>query len=247
MTNQNQDNSDSFNERLDQAAQIYRDAVAGDVTAVQEANRLFEQLRLENPAHPLVNAYYGGTMLLIARDKTKPLEKLKWSKNGLKLLDKAVAAAPEDSLIRLLRGKAVFKLPEKHFRRTQTVIEDYTFLIDQEMRQEGTLEPEKYSQVVYDLGEAYHRIGRNKDAEMCWKRLENQTQDPEMQQLLSTNLQSLEGKPEIEDNKTESLSSMLVGAALAIGNAFSRWVEKEKKKEKAALRRKRRKNKKSRR
>ncbi|QGR00309.1 hypothetical protein EHS13_29750 [Paenibacillus psychroresistens] len=186
-------------------------------------------------------------MLLIARDKTKPLEKLKWSKNGLKLLDKAVAAAPEDSLIRLLRGKAVFKLPEKHFRRTQTVIEDYTFLIDQEMRQEGTLEPEKYSQVVYDLGEAYHRIGRNKDAEMCWKRLENQTQDPEMQQLLSTNLQSLEGKPEIEDNKTESLSSMLVGAALAIGNAFSRWVEKEKKKEKAALRRKRRKNKKSRR
>lgn len=232
--------SASFNERLDQAILLYKEGVADSVTAVQEADQILERLRIDNPAHPLADAYHGATMILIARDKTKPLDKLKWSKKGLKLLDKAVAAAPQDGLIRLLRGKAAYKLPEKYFRRTQTAIEDYTFLIDQEVRQEGILETEEYSQLIYELGEAYRRIGRNQDAARHWKRLENQTQDPELQRLIKQNLQSLEGKPAIETIAYDKpASSMMIGA---VGNALQSWA---KKKEEEAHR-KRRKKKKSR-
>lgn len=232
MSDQVPVHSSSFNVRLDQAIGLYREGVAGNVTAVQEANRLLERLRFDYPASPLADAYHGGIMILVARDKTKPLDKLRWSKNGLKLLDKAVAAAPQEGIIRLLRGKAAYKLPEKHFQRTQTVIEDYTFLIDQEIRQEGILKNEEYSQLIYELGDAYYRIGRNQDAAICWRRLENQTQDPELQERLRQNLQSLEGKPAIENKTTTDKStSILIFATRAVGNALESWAEKGKKKE----------------
>ncbi|CAK4839771.1 unnamed protein product [Aphanomyces euteiches] len=179
-------------------------------------------------------------MVLIARDKPRTIDKLRWSKNGLKLLDKAVAAAPQNALIRLLRGKAAYNLPEKYFRRTLSALEDYTFLIEQEFHEGGLLNAEEYSQLIYELGDAYHRIGRNQDAEVCWKKLENLMQTPELQQLLRQKLLSLEGKPAIEKIATEDFTSMLIGATRTVGYALQSWSKHEKKK---AARRERKKKK----
>ncbi|WP_051318432.1 hypothetical protein [Cohnella thermotolerans] len=223
----------TFDERLDKIKSLYKEGAKDNVTAVQEANQLLERLRLDYPDHPLAEAYHGSIMLLIARDKTNSLDRLRWAKNGLKLLDKAVAAAPHDSRIRYLRGRSVYRLPEKYFQRTQTVIEDYTFVIDQEFLQEGQLENINYSKLTYELGEAYRRIGRNDDAARCWTKLEQQTQDPEFRQLLRQKLQSLEGKPAIEHiQANESMKSILIGrAARAVGNVLLKWVEEEEEKE----------------
>ncbi|QGQ48682.1 hypothetical protein E6W99_18205 [Metabacillus sediminilitoris] len=170
-------------------------------------------------------------MILIARDKTKPLEKLRWSKAGLKLLDGAVSAAPQDGMIRILRGKAAYKLPEKHFHRAHTAIEDYTFLIEREMHKEGFLENEIYLQLVYELGEVYCRIGQNQSAAMCWKRLMNQTLDPDFLHLLKLKLKNLEGKPAVEHiPNTESITSILIRRTVtAAGNALQSWAEEQKK------------------
>jgi hypothetical protein len=225
----------TLDEKLDKIKSLYKEGAEGNVTAVQEANQLLEQLRLDYPDHPLAEAYHGSIMLLIARDKTNPLERWKWAKNGLKLLDKAVAAAPHDSRVRYLRGRSAYRLPEKYFQRTRTVIEDYSFLIDQELLQEGHLGAMgiDYSKLTYELGEAYCRIGRNEDAAKCWTNLEQQTQDPEFVQLLRQKLQSLEGKPAIEHiQANESPKSILIAsAARAAGNILFKWVEKEMEKE----------------
>lgn len=228
-------NENTFNQRLDQAIQLQKEGVEGNVTAVQEANRLLEQLRLDHPGHPLTDAYHGSVMILIARDKSKPLEKLRWSKRGLKLLDGAVAAAPNDDMIRILRGKAAYNLPEKYFHRTQTAIDDYVFLIDREMRQAGTLEEEEYLQLIYELGEAYYRIGRNKDAANSWRRLEEQTEDPKYQQLAKQKLESVKGKPSYENKQTTAnygLSTLIGNAASATGNSLLKWAKHEEKKNK---------------
>lgn len=219
----------TFNERFDKIISLYKKGAKGNVTAVQEANELLERLRLDYPDHPHAEAYHGSIMLLIARDKTNPLERLKWAKNGLKLLDKAVAAAPHDSRIRYLRGRSAYRLPEKYFQRTRTVIEDYTFLIDRESLQEGILGANDYTKLTYELGEAYRRIGRNEDAARCWTKLEQQTQDPEFRQLLRLKLQSLEGKPSVEHiPANDSITSILMGrAARAVGNTLLQWAEKE--------------------
>jgi hypothetical protein len=221
----------TLDERLDKIKSLYKEGAKGNVTAVQEANQLLERLRLDYPDHPLAEAYHGSILLLIARDKTNPLERLKWAKNGLTLLDKAVEAAPNDSRVRYLRGRSAYRLPEKYFQRTRTVIEDYTFLIDQELLQEGHLGAMDidYSKLTYELGEAHLRIGRNEDAARCWTKLEQQTQDPEFRQLIKLKLQSLEGKPSVEHiPANDSITSILMGrAARAVGNTLLQWAEKE--------------------
>ncbi|MFD0620224.1 hypothetical protein ACFQZR_22395 [Paenibacillus sp. GCM10027629] len=219
----------TFDERFHKIISLYKEGAKGNVTAVQEANQLLELLRLDYPDQPLAEAYHGSIMLLIARDKTNPLERFKWAKNGLKLLDSAVAAAPHDSRIRYLRGRSVYRLPEKYFQRTRTVIEDYTFLIDQRLLQEGPLKAFNNSRLTYELGEAYRRIGRNEDAARCWTMLEQETQDPEFRKLLRLKLQSLEGKPAIEHIETnDSIKSVLIGrTARAVGNVLLNLVEKK--------------------
>jgi tetratricopeptide (TPR) repeat protein len=216
----------TFDERLAKITSLYKEGAKGNASAVQEANQLSERLRHEYPDHPLAEAYHGSIMLLIARDKSNPLERLKWAKNGLKLLDKAVAATPNDSRIRYLRGRSSYRLPEKYFQRTQTVIEDYTFLIDRESLQEGILKDNDYARITYELGEAYRRIGRNEDAAKSWTKLEQQTQDPEFRLLLKQKLQSLEGKPSVEQiQSNESLTSILIGkAAHAAGKTLLKFV-----------------------
>lgn len=226
----------TFVDRLEHAIDLWKDGVDGSVVSVQQADRLFEQLRSEDPGNPLLDAYQGSTMILIARDKTKLLDKLRWSKNGLKLLDKAVAADPQDTMIRLLRGKAAFKLPEKHFKRTQTAIEDYRFVIEQEIRQEGFLEPEEYAELINELGEAYYRIGQNKEAANWWSKLQQQTQEPELQKALQQRLRTLEGKPEVEQipSNVSSTSMLLVNLAQSTGSALQRWGRTETEKERKA-------------
>ncbi|MBD1379823.1 hypothetical protein IC621_06230 [Bacillus sp. IB182487] len=172
-------------------------------------------------------------MMLIARDKTSPLSRLKGSKAGLKILDGAVSAAPQNGRIRLLRGRAAYRLPEKYFHRAHTVIEDYTFLIDQKMHEEGFLETNNYLKLIYELGEVYCRIGRNQAAIMCWRRLTNETQDSDFLHLLKLKLKSLEGKPAVEHiPNTESPTSILIRKAVrAAGSELLSWAEQQKKEE----------------
>ncbi|WP_257962466.1 tetratricopeptide repeat protein [Bacillus sp. UMB0893] len=218
---------------LEQVVPLHKNALGGNKKAVQDMKQLVERARSDYPEHPLVEAYNGITMMLIARDKTSPLGRLRGAKAGLKILDEAVSAAPQDSRIRLLRGRASYRLPEQHFQLAQTVIEDYTFLIDREMHEEGFLETENYLQLIYELGEVYCRIGRNQAAAMCWKRLMNETQNPHFLHLLKLKLKSLEGKPAVEHILIpESLTSNLLRRTVrAAGSEILSWAEQQKKEE----------------
>ncbi len=201
----------------EQVSSLHKDAVEGNEKAVQDMHQLLERVRSDNSDIPLLDAYHGSTMILIARDKTNPLEKLRWSKSGLKLLDEAVSAAPQNIMIRLLRGKAAYQLPEKYFQRSRTAIEDYTFLIEQQIHGEGFLETKRYWQLIYELGEVYYRIGRNEDARKCWHTLKNKTQAPDLLHLIHLKLKSLEGKPAVEyiPNAESPISNLIRRAVSA--------------------------------
>ncbi|MCH5583951.1 hypothetical protein MK805_03110 [Shimazuella sp. AN120528] len=217
---------------LDQLVPLHKDALDGNKKAVQDMHQLLEQVRSDYPSHPITDAYYGITRLLMARDTTSLLNKLRWSKAGLKLLDGAVSAAPQDGRIRLLRGRTAYRLPKKHFNLAETIIEDYTFLIDRGMLGEGHLETENYLQLIYELGEVYCRIGRNQDALMCWKILQYKTKDPDFLYLLKLKLKSLEGKPAVKHiPNSESLKSILIRRAVrAVGSELQSLAKQQKKK-----------------
>ncbi|SHM73868.1 tetratricopeptide repeat protein [Gracilibacillus kekensis] len=219
------------NRLLEKVLPLHKKAVKGDEKAAVELDQLLERGRSTGSNAPLVDAYHGNTMILIARDKTNPLDKLKWSKAGLKLLDGAVNAEPDNSMIRLLRGKTAYMLPEKHFHRAKTAIEDYTFLINQEQKKEGLLGKYDYLRLRYELGEVYYRIGQNQEAGTCWRELKHASGDPEFLHLLELKLGILEGKPAVEHiPNTDSPTSILLRKTVrAVGNELQQLATQKSK------------------
>lgn len=220
--------SASYGEKLAYIIGLYQDGIAGNKQAVREANVLLERLRREYPGRPLADAYHGVIMIVGARDNPKPRHQLKWIKKGLKLLDNAVSAAPRDLMVRLLRGKTTFRLPEDYFGRTATAIEDYAFLLDHESDPSNIISAEERLKLLDELGDAYYRIGRNKDAENSWRRLEQQEEFPEYRQLAKQKLQSVEGQPPIRVINTQPSVSVLpivLGIAVRVtGKSFMEWM-----------------------
>ncbi|WP_206109165.1 hypothetical protein [Paenibacillus sp. HB172176] len=224
-----------LDERMLTAIRLHNEGVEGSEAAALEANRLLEQLRIDLPHSALLDAYYGSSMILIARDKINPFDKLRWSNNGLKLLDSAVAADPRNAEIRLLRGKNAYELPEKYFHRTNTVIEDYTLLIEMQLKQEQNLRADLFSQLLDELSEAYARIGMNKQAAALWSRLELQTQNGEWKQLLGQKRLLQANKPSAQNlpDNAENSTSMLIEGTRSLGNALLTWSGEKKKIEKS--------------
>jgi hypothetical protein len=185
-------NNALFEKRLAVAIDLHNEAVAGKKGAVGESHRAFEKLRSDHPGHPIADAFHGSVMSLIARDESNPLTRLQWAKRGLKLLDEAVASDSSDSRIRMLRGKVAYRLPEQFFHRTQTAIEDFLVLIDGELRDPGSVPKETYDKLIYELGDAYHRIDRPQEAKFCWSKLLKQTNEPKYRKLIKQQMQSAE-------------------------------------------------------
>jgi tetratricopeptide (TPR) repeat protein len=180
----NESNQAVFEQRLAEAVDLHNEGLGGNTDAVWEANSVFEKLRKDFPSQPIAAAFHGSIMSLIARDESNPMTRFQWANRGLKLLDEAVASAPSDNRIRMLRGSIANRLPEQFFHRTKTVIEDYLFLIDEELRSPGSISKDTYEKLIYELGEAYHRIDRLQEAELCWSKLLKQTADPKYHHLI---------------------------------------------------------------
>jgi hypothetical protein len=188
-----QNDPNSFEQRFAVAVELHNDALAGNTDAVWKAHSVFESLRSDHPGHPIADAFHGSVMSFIARDESNSITRVQWANRGLKLLDEATASAPSDWRIRMLRGNIAYRLPEEFFHRTETVIEDYVFLIDGELRNPGSVSPETYNKLIYQLGEAYHRIDRLQEAKMCWSKLLKQTDDRKYHRLIEQKLRKENG------------------------------------------------------
>src|SRR5690606_25785615 len=104
-------------ESLDSAKSLFFQAVAGDREALARATAFFEQAQREDPSQPSLRAYFGASQLLNAAAATWPWEKGRLAREGLVLLDQAVAVAPEDLEVRFIRGMTSYRLPRFMKRR----------------------------------------------------------------------------------------------------------------------------------
>lgn len=206
----------SFDDRLAAAVRLHNEGVAGNKEAVQKAQAQFKSLHEQYPGSAKVNAYYGSTLALTARDSHRPSERLNLAKQALTLLDEAVAAEPEERSHRMLRGKIAYRLPEPFFHRTDTAIEDYAVLIDHELTNPGSLDRKTYVQLVYELGEAYYRTQRPKEAKLCWSMLPKLTDDEKLIQLARVKTKTANRKlsaPANDKFELRDLAGVIIGLA----------------------------------
>lgn len=158
--------------QLAEAIRLHQVGLAGDPASVRAAEALLNGYRKSHPGDALATAYHGSAMSLLARDETIPLERMRLAKKGLGLLDEAVAAAPANRTIRMLRGGVAYRLPESYFQRTETAIEDFLVVIYGEITSPGSLPKETYMKLIRELGDSYQRLGRVSEADICSRQLQ---------------------------------------------------------------------------
>lgn len=93
-----------FEHKLAEAAQLHDDVLTGQTERIQEAYRLFERLRKEYPGRAIFKAYHGSIVMLLANAEDNASERRKLTNRGLKLLDEAAKASPQEAAILQLRS-----------------------------------------------------------------------------------------------------------------------------------------------
>ena len=105
------------------AKQAFFDAVPGDAQAVERSRKLWQIAYDDDGQNTEAAAYLGASTVLAAAHARWPWDKGNLAKQGMALLDRAVAEQPENLEVRFLRGMTNYRLPG-FLGRTKLATED---------------------------------------------------------------------------------------------------------------------------
>ncbi|NOY09411.1 MAG: hypothetical protein GXP33_11295 [Spirochaetes bacterium] len=132
---------------------------------------------------PLIKAYQGSALTLIARDAVNPLIKLDTVSRGIKLIDEAVREAPDNLTIRMLRAQNSYALPEM-FKRRKLAVKDLEYMLGVYKK-----DPERVRKlfdpalIFYYRGMIYKNNGRMRLAQRCAELAVKIAVNPRVRQL----------------------------------------------------------------
>jgi tetratricopeptide (TPR) repeat protein len=98
-----------------------------DKSAVKKAEQYLERLLLLEPRNSMAMVYLGSVLTMRARNAFFPWDKMDFMKKGMIRMDKAVALAPDNNEVRLIRGINSTQLPGM-FNRLSTALEDFKII-----------------------------------------------------------------------------------------------------------------------
>ncbi|MDQ6421683.1 hypothetical protein RB620_19845 [Paenibacillus sp. LHD-117] len=163
---------DSYRENLlKEAKQLHSNGIEGDKKAVMSAYEKLLTLRGLEPNNAVIEAYYGSSLALLARDAVKLLEKEEKARTGLDALNRAVALDPNHKEIRLLRANVCLRLPDSYFQSAQTAIDDFSFLLARNQAKADFLTQKQVREILTKLSKAYQIAGKPDKAQQVLQRL----------------------------------------------------------------------------
>jgi hypothetical protein len=137
-------NGDQYAERLGAARVAYfRVIVTNDRANDRQAREALAELERDYPGDAVAKAYHGSLELLEAAHSWDVWNLPKQSAEGLRLMDEAVAQAPQEPEVRFLRAVTAWHLPGFYHRQAQCET-DFGLLAGraEEDAREGRLPPE---------------------------------------------------------------------------------------------------------
>ena len=157
-------------EQLRQARNLYYQGIYGDKTAGEKSDKIFTALHSRFPNDPLITVYYGSLRLLEAQHTWALWKKNALSKEGVRLIDSAVSAAPNDLEVRFVRAATDRSLPS-FFGRKQQVQSDLDLIVShaEEAVRQGAFEPRLAAASFYYYGELCQQQSRLREATDAWK------------------------------------------------------------------------------
>lgn len=120
----------------------------GDKKTIDQQIDKFEQALETNPNDHLARAYLGSANALRAKASFWGPSKLKYLNKGKKGLDAAVAAAPKDLRVRMVRAIGYYKVPKK-FKVRPTAVKDFEILVNAVIEKNCPLKTNEKQAVLY--------------------------------------------------------------------------------------------------
>jgi hypothetical protein len=152
-------NDNSHEKALKEATKLHKEGLDGDQSAVKSAYEKLMKLRTLVPNNGLIEAYFGSTLVLLARDATKLMEKEEKALEGLDALNRAVELEPNHKEVRFLRANVCLRLPEVYFHCAATAIEDFSYLLDRYQESSNYLTYNQVCKTMRNLSTAYVNAG----------------------------------------------------------------------------------------
>ena len=148
--------------------ELYRRGLMGDKEAVEQCiAKLEEGLRVE-PKNELARVYLGSAYTLRSRDLGFGPKKLQTLRQGLRVMDEAVANAPDDPQVRLGRALTTQALPGL-FGRADESRNDFLQLADMAKNTPAKFSASDLQIVYYNAGLAAKTNGNTSRAQELWR------------------------------------------------------------------------------
>ncbi|MBA2623094.1 MAG: hypothetical protein H0U88_05660 [Chthoniobacterales bacterium] len=137
---------------------LYRRGLVGEKEAVEQCIAKLEAVLKSEAKNQVARVYLGSAYTLRSRDLGFGPKKLQVLKQGLALMDQAVAAAPDDPKVRLPRALTTASLPGV-FGRGASTRKDFELLAAQAKRTPGNFDEGELQIVFYNAGLAAKAAG----------------------------------------------------------------------------------------
>ncbi|HEV3271202.1 MAG TPA: hypothetical protein VGZ93_03380 [Candidatus Methylacidiphilales bacterium] len=165
--------TDPFSDPLIKKVQArHEKAVNGDTAETKALTADLEKWTKEQPGNHLLQAYLGSVYTLDSRDAWPGPGKLTYLRNGGKLLDAAVDAAPDNPAVRFIRAIDYYELPF-FFGKGETARDDFQILlkqVDGEMKTPYVLNVETQQAIYYYAGLSFKQLSEKPQAKSAWER-----------------------------------------------------------------------------
>ncbi|RME68636.1 MAG: hypothetical protein D6781_10450 [Verrucomicrobia bacterium] len=147
---------------LETGLEALRRGIEGDAAALREAVALLQAACREAPGEALPRAWLGAALVWRARD-VPLLRKRAQAEAGFRELDAAVAMAPEDAEVRLIRAETCSVLPQMAGRH-EIVAGDFAWLVARANAAEAALPDTIRRRIFYRAGAFALRERREAEA-----------------------------------------------------------------------------------
>lgn len=148
--------------------ELYRKGLEGDKQAVIDCIRELEEALTKQPNNHLARVYLGSAYTVRSRDLAFGPKKLQTLRQGLRVMDEAVASAPDDPKVRLGRALTTSALPAIFGRSTESRT-DFLILADMAKTTPAKFESSDLLIVYYNAGLAAKAGGNATRAEELWR------------------------------------------------------------------------------
>jgi tetratricopeptide (TPR) repeat protein len=166
---------------------LYQRGLAGDKHAVDECIAKLEDRLKAEPENQLARIYLGSAYTLRSRDLGFGPAKLTTLRHGLALMDEAVAAAPNDLHVRLLRALTTLALPSFLSRR-KSAQGDFEALLAMLSKDPDKLSAADQQTIYYNAGVAAQKSGNAARARELWKDAAKHPIDPALAEKVNAAL-----------------------------------------------------------